>query len=63
MTATADVETFLTGGDGLQNASSRVETRGSNSAFFEEYSSYKSEILRLKSCFLRKKETKLHANI
>ena len=28
--------------DGLQNASSQVETRGSNSGFFEEYSSYKS---------------------
>ena len=28
--------------NGLQNASSQVETRGSNSGFFEEYSSYKS---------------------
>ena len=42
MTATAHVKTFLSCGHGLQNASSQVETRGSNSGFFEEYSSYKS---------------------
>ena len=43
MTATAHVKTFLKCGHGLQNASSQVETRGSNSGFFEEYSSYKSK--------------------
>ena len=42
MTATAHVKTFLSCGHGLQNASSQVETRGSNSGFLEEYSSYKS---------------------
>ena len=42
MTATAHVKTFLSCGHGLQNASSQVETRGSNSGFYEEYSSYKS---------------------
>ena len=34
---------FLRCGDGLQNASTHVETRGSNSGFFEEYSSNKSK--------------------
>ena len=42
MTATAHVTTFLSCGYGLENASSQVETRGSNSGFFEEYWSYKS---------------------
>ena len=37
MTATEHVKTFLSCGHGLQNASSHVETRGSNSGFFEEY--------------------------
>ena len=43
MTATAHVKTFLSWGHGLQNASSQVETRGSNSGFFEEYLSYKNK--------------------
>ena len=42
MTAAAHVKTFLNCGHGLQNASSQVETSGSNSGFFEECSSYKS---------------------
>ena len=73
MTATAHVTTFLSWGHGLQNASSQVETRGSNSGFFEEYSSYNPpppspryesrNLIHLKSCFLRNKETKLNANL
>ena len=39
---TAHVKVSLNCGHGLQNSSSQVETRGSNSGFFEEYSSYKS---------------------
>ena len=42
MTATVHVKTFLSHGHRLQNTSSQVETRGSYSGFFEEYSSYKS---------------------
>ena len=37
------VKTFLSCGHGLQNVSSQAETRGSNSGFFKEYSSYKSK--------------------
>ena len=45
MTATVHVKhfTFLSCGQGLQNTASQVETRGSNSGFFKEYSSYKSK--------------------
>ena len=50
--------------DELQNASSQVETRGSNSGFFEDYFFHtKVEVLHLKSYFLRNKETKLNANL
>ena len=57
MTATALVKAFLSCGHGLQNASSQVETRGSNSGFFElSIRHTKVEILRLKSCFLRDQE-------
>ena len=37
------VKTFLSCGHGHQNVSSQAETRGSNSGFFKEYSSYKSK--------------------
>ena len=46
MTATAHVTTFLSCGHGLQNASSQVETWGSNSRFFEEYYSLAEAVLR-----------------
>ena len=36
MKATAHVKTFLSCGHKLQNANSQVETRGSNSGFFED---------------------------
>ena len=59
---------FLSCGHRLQNASSQVETRGSNSlgqilGSSKSIRHTKVEILRPKSCFLRKKETKLHANL
>ena len=63
MTATAHVKTFLSCGHGLQNASSPVETNGSNSGFFESIRHTKVGLLCLKSCFLRKKETTLDANL
>ena len=65
MTATAHVTTFLSCGNGLQNASSQVETRGScpNSRFFEEYSSYKSRNSSSEIMFLRNKAKKLNANL
>ena len=50
MTATGHATMFLSCGYGLQNASSQVETRGSNSGFFEEYL---SEIMFF---FVRKKQ-------
>ena len=65
MTATAHVTTFLSCGNGLQNASSQVETRGScpNSRFFEEYSSYKSRNSSSEIMFLRNKAKKLNSNL
>ena len=65
MTATAHVTTFLSCGNGLQNASSQVETSGScpNSRFFEEHSSYKSRNSSSEIMFLRNKAKKLKANL
>ena len=63
MTATAHVKTFLSCGHGLQNASSQVETRVQILGFSKSISYSKVEILHLKSCFLRDKETKLNANL
>ena len=65
MTATAHVKTFLSCGHGLQNASSQgehgaSEILGSLKIIIRHA---KVEVLRLKSCFLRKKETELHTNL
>ena len=63
MTATAHVKTFLSCGHGLQTRVFRlkpeVQVLGSSKSIRQT----KVEILRLKSCFLRKKETKLNANL
>ena len=60
MTAPAHVKhfTFLSCGQGLQNAGSQVEIRGSNSGFFKEYSSYKSRNFscEIMKSFVRKKQ-------
>ena len=65
MTATAHVKTFLSCGHGLQNASSQVEHGASEilGSLKIIIRHTKVEVLRLKSCFLRKKETELHTNL
>ena len=52
------MKTFSSCGHGLRNASSQVETRGSNSVFFKEYSSFKSRNSSSKIMFSSKQNLK-----
>ena len=65
MTATVHVKTFLSCSHELQNASSQVEHGASEilGSLKIIIRHAKVEVLRLKSCFLRKKETELHTNL
>ena len=57
--------TAMSCGHGLENASSQVETPAEVQILgsLKSIRHTKVEIPRLKSCFLRKKETKLNANL
>ena len=63
MTATAHVKTFLSCGTDFKTRVLRLKPEVQILGSSKSIRHTKVEILRLKSCFLRKKETKLNANL
>ena len=63
MTATAHVKTFLSCGHRLEARVLRLKLEVQILGSSKSIRHTKVEILRLESCFLRKKETKLNANL
>ena len=63
MTATAHVKTFLSCGTDFKTRVLRLKPEVQILGSSKSIRHTKVEVLRLKSCFLRKKETKLDANL